>query len=205
MVAPILFQGAALTWVYCLGWWRWGWVVIEASTWPFLLYWLLLCMSGNQWEVSARYFVYSSKLCTWGMGEITTRWVCRPIWSTLKYTCASSQYFSPFLQASTTLVCCPSISSLGTRWPFSHWHRCLRAKVSSSCGAHIVTTYTIHCHFRIATWPLTFHCPIILISAKEPRAIAASPPINLTLWGTGTIGVSQKIPVFSSSVNFLSL
>lgn len=159
-------------------------------------------MPGNQWEVSARYFVYPSKLCTWGMGKTTTRWVCRPIGSTLRCTCASSQYFSPFLQASATLVSCSSISSLGTLWPFSHWHRCLRAKVPFSLGAHIVTTYTIQSHLRIVTWPLTFQYPIVLIGAKEPRPIAASPPINLTLWGTGATGVSQKIPRFSSSMNF---
>lgn len=174
-------------------------------TWPFLLSWFLLCMSGNQWEISARYFVYPSKLCTWGMGKITARQVCRPIGSTLSCTCASSQYFSPFLQASATLVSCSSISSLGTLLPFSHWHRCPRARVSSSLGAHIATTYTIHYHLRIATWPLTFQYPIIMIGAKAPRPIAASPPINLILWGTGTIGISQKTPGFSSSVNFLLL
>lgn len=33
--------------------------------------------------------------------------------------------------------------------------------------------------------------------------MAASPPINLSLWGTTTMGVPQKIPVLSSSVHFL--
>lgn len=113
--------------------------------------------------------------------------------------------FSPFLLASTTPAGCSSVSLLETLWPFSHWHRHLRAKVSSSLGAQIVITYTIHCHLRIATWPLTFQYPNILIGAKDPRPIAEPPPINFSLWGTATIGVSQKIPVLSSSVHFLLL
>lgn len=34
--ATLSLMDAELTWIYSLGWWGWGWIVTEASTWSFL-------------------------------------------------------------------------------------------------------------------------------------------------------------------------